>query len=71
MQIYTELVKASNVLPPWPSTASSGTGLDAAAAPWDDRTQAKAAILRRLALGTAVEHAIPVIHLLRNKQTKL
>ena len=56
MSIYTELIKASAVRAPDTAAAAAGVSLS----PWDDRTQNKTAILRRLALGTAVEHAVPV-----------
>lgn len=50
MSIYQQLLKASDVL----------VADQSAATPWDNRTQDKQAILYRLALGTAVELALPM-----------
>lgn len=67
MSIYTNLIKASAVLSPAATVATTTTTTitittlsptSTVAVPWDDRTQNKTAILRRLALGTAVEHAV-------------
>ena len=51
MGIYTNITKASAVL----SAAGSGTAPDAL---WDDRSHAN--ILKRVALGTALQHAVPL-----------
>ena len=64
MSIFTDLIKASAVLSVSAITARGGDP-----SLWDDRTQNKTAILRRLALGTAVEHAIPVSTLMTQKIT--
>ena len=52
MSIYDRLINASQALSKQRSLAPS--------APWDDRSQST--ILHRLALGTALEHAVPVPH---------
>ena len=53
MAIYTKLLQASNDLAA--AVAASHSYADAF---WDDRSQAN--ILKRLALGTALEHAVPI-----------
>ena len=58
MEIYTQIIKASTVL---------ASPLRANAGPWDDRSQTKQAVLHRLAVGTAVEQAVPISY--RFKQT--
>lgn len=70
MQIFTSVVNASSQLAAAKSSSGDelwktqkiGGGDAAAATFWDDRSQDKTAILRRLALGTAVEHAVPIQH---------
>lgn len=52
MSIYTDIVKASSLL----SSTKASSDPDY----WDDRSQNKQAILRRLAIGTALEHAVPI-----------
>jgi hypothetical protein len=64
MSIYTELIKVSAVL-----SAAKSANLGPSSNPWDDRTQTKTAILRRLALGTAVGHAVPVTPLMKQLMT--
>ncbi len=54
MQIWTQISSASR----WLSAGASSAG----DSPWDDRTQDKTAILRRLALGVATENAVPINH---------
>lgn len=53
MMIYTHMINASTVLSdPVPRSVDS-------AAPWDDRNQST--VLHRALLGTALEHAVPII----------
>lgn len=52
MSIYTQIAKASTVL----SLKSRATP----PTPWDDRTQTREAVLHRLAIGVAVEQALPI-----------
>jgi len=51
MAIYEQLVAASDEL-------RTSAAVPRAGAPWDDRSQTT--ILKRLALGTALEHAVPI-----------
>ena len=63
MSIFSQITKASAVL----STSAGARAVSAPGQPWDDRSQASKAVLYRLAVGTAVEHAVPVNY--RFKQT--
>lgn len=56
--IYAKITKASAVL----SSASAGLRAGTPPTPtwWDDRSQAKASVLHRAAIATAVEHAVPI-----------
>jgi hypothetical protein len=54
--LFAQITKASAVLSPVAAAATASR----ASTPWDDRTQTKEAVLRRAALATAVEHAVPV-----------
>jgi hypothetical protein len=53
--IYAKITKTSTVLPS--ATIANNAG---PTTPWDDRSQTKQAILHRVAVATAVEHAVPV-----------
>jgi hypothetical protein len=44
------------------SKASAMANHAAPAAPWDDRSQTKQGVLHRVAVATAVEHAVPINH---------
>ena len=54
MGIYLNITKASAVL----SAASAAEATAAPGDPWDDRTPAN--VLKRVALGTALQHAVPI-----------
>jgi len=77
MALYTAMLKKSTVLDHDEVMASYAAQLEAelqqqqqqhhggnvtATGPWDDRSQATADVLIRMALGTAVEQAVPVAH---------
>jgi hypothetical protein len=53
-EIYMNITRASRVL------SAVSRPMVADSAPWDDRSQTKEAVLHRLAVATAVEHAVPV-----------
>lgn len=61
MAIYNQILKASNVLDDHAARKDQPTAfLATSPSPWDDRTQKT--ILRRCALGTALEQAVPQTH---------
>jgi hypothetical protein len=53
--IYFNIIKASFVL-----SLATIKDLRSTPTPWDDRSQTKEAVLHRLAIATAAEHAVPV-----------